>query len=147
MDKKRPDLVLQLLQEPASNFRAAQSPPMREVSIFYKKGKHNWFWTKRAKKMDQEVLKRNKEGVKLCFWTKKTSVFVSKKSNSLVKLALEPAKLLGAWQRCHRATSNCTIGRPGERDKDNSAALQDRLYESQSRFPCLPGSQRGLLKI
>ena len=66
-------------------------------------------------KMDESLGRKKKQRRgKIVFLDQKDVCFVSKKSNSLVKLALEPAKLLGAWQRCHRATSNCTIGRPGE---------------------------------
>ena len=44
-DKVGSSLVLELLQEPASNFEAAQSM----ISISYRKGRKYWFWTKRAK--------------------------------------------------------------------------------------------------
>ena len=54
--------------------------------------------------------KKDQEGVNVCLGQRKIS-FLSKKFNSLVKLTLEPARLLRAWQCPYRATGDCTTGR------------------------------------
>ena len=83
--------VVQLLQEPVSNFRAARSLPMRRVSIFSKKGNECLVLIKRAKNGPRRA-KRNQEGVNIAFTDQKRA-FLFKKFNSLVELALEPAIL------------------------------------------------------
>ena len=52
--------VVQLLQQPASNFGAAHSLPMHKISIFSKEGDQYWVCTKRAKNGPRWVKKDTK---------------------------------------------------------------------------------------
>ena len=69
--------VVQLLQEPVSNFKAARSLPMRRVSIFSKKGNQCLVLIKRAKNGPRRA-KRNQEGVNIVFTDQKRAFFVQK---------------------------------------------------------------------
>ena len=79
--------VVQLLQEPVSNFRAARSLPMRGVSIFSKKDNEYLVLIKRARN-GPRIAKRNQEGVNIVFSDQKMYFFFVQKVQFLSQVGL-----------------------------------------------------------